>query len=138
MKRALDMLPPMRCDRGCGECCGPVPVTESEYRKVVFVARAKKLPPKRQGITCPFFLDGTCAVYDARPFACRLFGHVPGMTCERGYNTNITPSEEAKLLRSYGNATRLLHEALVELGVVATIEEALAPLDAVPDATSDP
>jgi Fe-S-cluster containining protein len=127
MALKLKLLPPMKCDKGCGDCCGYAPATEQEYRKVLYVANAKKLTLKHQGQTCPFYQDGTCAVYDARPFACRFFGHVPEMVCSRGYNTNVTPKVQLKLLRAGGKPTRILHEALIEFGIVKTMEEALDP-----------
>ena len=127
MALKLKLIPPMKCDKGCGDCCGYAPATEQEYRKVLYVAKAKKLSIKHQGQTCPFYQDGTCAVYDARPFACRFFGHVPEMVCSRGYNTNVTPKVQLKLLRDGGKPTRILHEALIEFGIVKTMEEALDP-----------
>ncbi|MFI5296665.1 MAG: YkgJ family cysteine cluster protein [Polyangiales bacterium] len=126
--RKLDMLPAMKCDAGCGACCGPAPASEAEYQKVLHVARSKGIVPKRQGVTCPFFQGGTCQVYDARPFACRLFGHVEGMTCERGHNVNITPRDEYRLRLRHGDPKRVLHEALVDMGIVKTLEEALDPV----------
>lgn len=132
--KKLKMLPSMKCDTGCGECCGAVPATEKEYRKVLFVARANGITPKRQGITCPFYQEGTCQVYEARPLACRLFGHVKAMACPRGYNTNIRDDESHKMVMQNGFPTRLLHEALIEAGLVKTIEEAVGevPEGAVP------
>ena len=123
----LKVLPPMKCDKGCGQCCGYAPATEQEFRKVMHVARAKKLVLKHQGQTCPFYQEGTCAVYDARPFGCRLFGHVPEMECPHGYNTNVPQVFVDKMLRDVGHPTRVLHEALIEFGVVKTLEEALNP-----------
>lgn len=120
-------LPQMRCDTGCGECCGVAPATEAEYRRALMVARSKKLVLKRQGAACPFYQEGTCQIYDARPFACRLFGHVRGMVCVRGYNTNIQDHEGKRMVMNNGMPTRVLHEVLVELGLARDIEEAVTP-----------
>ena len=124
----LPVLPYMKCDRGCGECCGPAPATEHEFRKVLHVARAKGLILWRQGSTCPFYQDGTCQVYDARPLGCRLFGHVQEMSCIRGYNTNIPDDAGRRLVARNGLPRRVLHEALVDLGICKTLEEALDPV----------
>jgi len=123
--KKLKLLPQMKCDTGCGECCGVAPANEQEYRRALAVARSKKLVLKRQGPTCPFYQEGTCQIYDARPFACRLFGHVRGMRCPRGYNTNIQDHEAARMVIQNGVPTRVLHEVLVELGLAATLEEAV-------------
>jgi len=127
-KLKLQMLPPMKCDVGCGACCGVVPATEREYQKVLVVARAKKLKLVRSGDTCPFYQEGACQVYDARPIICRLFGHSEKLGCERGYNTNVPEADVARLSLEPGNPTRVLHEALIEFGLAATLEEAVSPV----------
>lgn len=108
----LDVLPPMKCDTGCGDCCGPVLCKEHEFQAVNRLAFAKGIVPMRQGTTCPWYQDGQCQVYEARPFICRLFGHAPRLTCSRGYNVNVAPSLEKRLTRQYGKPTRFLHEVL--------------------------
>ena len=123
MKKSL-MIPPMKCDSGCGDCCGPAPATETEYQKVLHVARVNKIVPKAQGETCPFYQEGSCKVYAARPLSCRLFGHVPAMTCSRGYNVNVPDAVARRLIFRNGMPRRVLHEALVDLGVVKTLDEA--------------
>ena len=128
MKKRLDLFPPMKCDQGCGECCGPAPATENEYRRVLAVAKAKGIVPIRQGITCPFYQEGTCSIYEARPLACRIFGHLRAMPCSRGYNTNIPDDMGRRIVFKNGTPQRVLHEALIDAGIVTTIEEAVAPL----------
>lgn len=123
--RKLKVIPSMQCDVGCGECCGPAPATEAEYRKVLHVVRAKGIVPIKQGVTCPFYQEGTCAIYDARPLSCRLFGHVKGMDCPHGYNTNIPEKDAMRMILSRGEAKRVLHEALIEFGLAKTLEEAV-------------
>ena len=123
----LPIFPRMQCDKGCGDCCGPAPATEHEYKKAIHVAKAKKLVLKHQGLTCPFYQEGTCAIYDARPLACRLYGHLKDMQCSRGYNTNISDDAGRKAILKNGFPTRILHEVLVEFGIVATLDDALTP-----------
>ena len=131
--KKLKVLPPMKCETACGECCGIAPATEAEYRRVLAVARSKKLTIKNQGATCPFYQEGTCQVYDARPFACRLFGHVERMTCPRGHNVNVPDDAARRMVMKNGFPTRVLHEALIEFGICQTIEEAVGTLDDLPD-----
>ncbi len=115
-KRRLPVVTPefpsMQCDIGCGECCGPAPATKAEFDRVVAFVIKNKIVPKDQGITCPLYLDGKCSVYEVRPLVCRAFGHVEGMNCDRGYNTNL-PSEvvDARLLAN-GETDHILHEVL--------------------------
>lgn len=123
--RKLKVIPPMRCDSGCGDCCGPAPATEQEYRKVLHVAKANGVVPRMQGETCPFFQEGACRVYDARPLSCRLFGHVERMSCSRGYNVNVPEYFAQRMIVKNGLPKRILHEALVDAGIAKSLEEAL-------------
>ena len=125
MSKKLKVLPPMKCDKGCGDCCGVAPTTEAEYRKILHVIRAKGIVPKRQGATCPLYQEGTCQVYDARPLACRLFGHHEALGCSRGYNTNIPEKDVRRMIFANGKAERVTHEVLIEFGIVKTLEEAV-------------
>jgi len=102
----------MRCDDGCGDCCGPAPATEAEFKRVVAYITEHKIVPKDQGITCPLYLDGKCSVYNVRPLACRAFGHVEGMDCSRGYNTNVPSTGVNARLLANGAADHILHEVL--------------------------
>jgi Fe-S-cluster containining protein len=97
----LPKMPHMKCDTGCDACCGPVACNRDEYERVTGYAAAHGITPIRQGITCPYFQGGKCAVYPVRPFVCQLFGHVPELHCPRGYNVNIPEKRERKLLEAY-------------------------------------
>jgi hypothetical protein len=113
--RKLKVLPSMRCDDGCGECCGLVPATETEFQRV-------KRYIKEQGITpveyndgrCPLYQDGKCTVYPVRPLICQLFGHSehPMMQCIHGYNVNIPEREVQRMVAANGMATHTLHDLL--------------------------
>jgi Fe-S-cluster containining protein len=115
MKRhTLPVLPPMRCDNGCGDCCGPVPVTDAEFERVERYAKSHGIEPKaheHEG-TCPMFQDGRCVVYEARPMICVAFGHLPELECSRGYNRNVKRRDVDRALASGGERTRLLHEMI--------------------------
>lgn len=111
-------LPVMQCDDGCGKCCGPVLCQDHEYKRVVGFAANRGIEPVRQGMTCPWFQDGRCQVYDARPHACRLFGHCEGMVCCKGYNVNVPEKIVSRIMRDYlaaGQVDRMLHEACYSL-----------------------
>ena len=131
-------LPVMQCDPGCGECCGPVLCHEWEYQRVESYAKKHGLTPISQGSTCPWYQNGTCAVYPVRPFACRAFGHFQRLTCCRGYNTNVSRSEERRMNRVYHADTqvnitlggRFLHSILSDddwLDAVKALATAEAP-----------
>ena len=107
--RKLPILPPMRCDDGCGECCGPVPVTKEELAAVKRYIEREKVPAVDRGaLTCPFF-DGKCTIYPVRPFICRAFGHSPRLVCPKGYNTNVPDAQISRAILARGPAVALLH-----------------------------
>jgi Fe-S-cluster containining protein len=111
--KKLKVIPPMRCDEGCGDCCGVVPATETEFRGVQrFIEEHAIVPAASLDGTCPFFQGGKCAVYAVRPLICRLFGHAadPMMTCSRGYNVNVDEREIVARIRANGPTTHVLHE----------------------------
>ncbi|MFA4971564.1 MAG: YkgJ family cysteine cluster protein [bacterium] len=108
--KKLKVLPPMTCDPGCGDCCGIVPVTETEFQRVARYAREHAVEPLRQRITCPWFQQGSCAVYPARPLPCRLFGHTPGLACPRGHSAFVWEREIQRMMRANGKPVKLLHD----------------------------
>lgn len=126
----LPQLPQMRCDDGCGECCGIVGCSSHEFVQVSRVVKARGIKPVRQGSTCPLFLGGRCSVYEVRPACCRVFGHTPELTCPRGYNV-ATPPEHVKAhmatsLRGGIRSARFLHELVYSLDEVHRLfQEAL-------------
>jgi len=107
-------LPVMKCDQGCGDCCGLAPSTDLEYDRVVQYAEKQGIIPIDQGVTCPFYQKGTCQVYPVRPLICQIFGHTERMKCSRGYNKNLPDRKIRKLVIRSGEPTRLLHEVLGE------------------------
>ena len=64
-------------------------------------------------MTCRYYQKGKCAIYPVRPFLCRLFGHVPTMICARGYNRNISPGKEEKLVNRYYKKTLDSHDLIL-------------------------
>jgi Fe-S-cluster containining protein len=113
--RKLKVIPSMHCDEHCGECCGLVPVTETEFRRVErFIKERGIVPIEHADGTCPLYQNGTCTVYPVRPLVCQLYGHSadPLMTCPRGYNVNLPDRDVARMLHANGKTTRVLHELL--------------------------
>jgi Fe-S-cluster containining protein len=127
------IVPHMACDKGCTDCCGVVAVSQGEYEALLAHAFKKNIKPVRQGTTCPWFQDGGCSVYEARPFVCRFFGHTDLMTCPHGYNENVDPHTERLMEARYARESatspngehehRLLHEVVMDaeeiLGLLA-------------------
>lgn len=70
------------------------------------------IEPRDQGLTCPWYQDGCCAVHPVRPALCRLFGHVPQMTCCNGHNVNIGGALLRKWHEKIKGSTRWLHEVI--------------------------
>jgi Fe-S-cluster containining protein len=113
--KKLKVLPPIQCDDNCGECCGLIPVTETEYRRVErFVHENGIVPVEHEDGTCPLYQNGKCSVYPVRPLICNLFGHSadPLMQCPRGYNVNVPEEDVVRMLRANGKTTHVLHELL--------------------------
>jgi Fe-S-cluster containining protein len=111
--RKLKVIPSMHCDADCGECCGVVPVTETEFRAVArFIEAHDIVPASHTDGTCPFYQNGGCVVHPVRPLVCRLFGHSvdPLMTCPRGYNVNIPERDAVRMVTANGKTTHVLHE----------------------------
>jgi Fe-S-cluster containining protein len=111
--KKLKVIPSMHCDAGCGECCGVVPATETEFRRIQqFIADHSITPAPSLDGTCPFYQKGGCAIYAVRPLICNLYGHSanPLMTCPRGYNVNIPEAAVGARIRANGPTTHVLHE----------------------------
>lgn len=128
--KKLPVLPPMRCDAGCGKCCGIAPASPDEYRAVVRYAKEHNITPKKQGLTCPFYQGGTCAVYPVRPVMCRVFGHSEDLSCPHGYNTNVDQAIVDGMITAQGDPKEatMLHQALIDWGLATDMEDMLSGL----------
>ncbi len=105
-------LPVMQCDNGCGQCCGIVPITEKELKRITDYVLLHFIQPVAQGHTCPLYIKGQCSVHEVRPAVCRAFGHTEGMTCPRGYNVNVPERKIRRYLLRGGPATHYTHDVL--------------------------
>ncbi len=105
-------LPVMQCDDNCGECCGPVMVTQPELDAIRAYMTEHNIKPVAQGVTCPLYQGGKCSVHPVRPKLCQAFGHTREMTCPRGYNTNVPDHVIRQWLIANGRPVALLHQLL--------------------------
>ncbi|WP_309122143.1 YkgJ family cysteine cluster protein [Paenibacillus sp.] len=79
--------------QGCkGLCCGPVPITKDERKRIH--KKIRSMPPKERAAlqkqerfygTCIFYdLDrDRCGIHAARPAVCRAFGYYKNLVCFR-------------------------------------------------------
>jgi Fe-S-cluster containining protein len=74
-------LPSIRCPAGCTDCCGPILMREAERDEIVRYCASHEIVPQApiigSEIACGFLRGGTCAIYNVRPFICRIFGVGP-------------------------------------------------------------
>jgi len=91
---------------GCGECCGPVPVTRGFWRRhkrdALAPFRRRRVGPHvvayHPDATCAFLTPSKrCAVYSDRPLVCRLYGTIPELPCLRMEPTRARQLCEARL-----------------------------------------
>ena len=111
--KKLKVIPSMRCDTHCGQCCGVVPATETEFRAIErHIEQHAVVPAAHTDGTCPFYQAGQCAIHSVRPLVCRLYGHSvdPLMTCPRGYNVNMPERDVVRMVRANGKPMHVLHE----------------------------
>jgi Fe-S-cluster containining protein len=103
-KFTIDDLPPMACEK-CGACCCvSVPLSDLEAQRITDYVFANNLKPnpKAPETWCPWFYPVIgCTIYEVRPWACRMFGHVKEFVCDKGNNVNIDRTEKRQLLHRY-------------------------------------
>ena len=91
------------CRTGCADCCGPVPLSKLEARKVRHAGEPERLmnmvvTPTDACLSCAYSTPEGCSVYEDRPFMCRLFGAVEGeprLTCPHGAKARKPLSKSA-------------------------------------------
>jgi hypothetical protein len=129
LQKLYAQIPRFQCIKGCTDCCGPVPSAPAERNRapalmdldtaadiLEVLAKGGAAPgelahaPALTGwlgnygcLSCPYAQNGGCAIYDNRPFLCRLFGTVPSMPCPhgRGPTRMLTRKRERKLMKAY-------------------------------------
>lgn len=115
--RHLPTLPPMRCDDGCGRCCGPVPVTAREWGTIRAYMREHGIKAQftANPLSCPLYDGQRCTIHPARPFLCRAFGHTHRLECPHGYNVNVPDGVIRAGVRANGKALGLLPDLLAHV-----------------------
>lgn len=73
--------PYVACKKGCSSCCHmnvTISALEAEQIQRATGRRAKQLSSSMshplgefQGVQCPFLRDGSCSIYEVRPYMCR-------------------------------------------------------------------
>ncbi|HWO77394.1 MAG TPA: YkgJ family cysteine cluster protein [Bacillus sp. (in: firmicutes)] len=98
----MESLPCLGCK---GLCCGPVPVTENELKRIK--KKIKTMPSKirselesqnRYFGTCIFYdiNNDRCGIHSVRPEICRMFGYYKELVCFRNpelATKNMEPSD---------------------------------------------
>lgn len=92
----MESLPCKACK---GMCCGPVPITNNERKKIQKEIRKmpvkKRLELKNQNRyigTCIFFdeINNRCGIHSARPSICKAFGFYQNLVCFKSPSTAST------------------------------------------------
>lgn len=84
--------------KGCGGCCGPVPITAKEKDVILKFMKDKNLNPKKKSdMECKFLDENKkCMIYSVRPSVCKLFGPYINLRCpnyNKKYKDPIRPKE---------------------------------------------
>jgi Fe-S-cluster containining protein len=115
-EQLYNLLPDIHCRGKCHTTCGQIDMTDTEHQRIVQLGH--NIPRYKQvnttlwrnpghgteaqlTWTCPAltFLK-TCAVYEARPLICRLYGLYEGLACMYGClpEGGLLPGRTAHLL----------------------------------------
>lgn len=92
-------IPTFHCLPGCSDCCGPIPFSKWEWKRLKDKRKATELE-------CPYVnTEDKCDIYSKRPLLCRLFGTVnhPKMVCPHGCGPDkmISQKEAGEMLDTY-------------------------------------
>lgn len=107
----MEILP---CEGCKGLCCGPVPVTESEFKKIKkkiksmpTKIRSELMNQKRYYGTCIFYdlNKERCGIHSVRPEICRMFGYHKDLVCFRKPGLAIKDTEKSSKEKHVGILT---------------------------------
>lgn len=101
-------IPKIDCRGKCQAFCGAIvqlgAYTEAERPGIERAVRDAGLAPSEaSGVACTALdRNGRCAIYEARPAICRLWGVAEGMLCPHGCEPErmLTQSETNEILKS--------------------------------------
>lgn len=88
----FDFIPPHEKCNNCGECCGPVPISQAEYVRILKYCTDNKIKPIENSIFECIFRDNKnkiCLIYPVRPSLCKIFGVAKDMECVNGNTYEI-------------------------------------------------
>ncbi len=145
----------LACAKGCSNCCSThntIPVYPLELVGIYWYVIEHLAGDKREhlrlqlknfsfGKSCPFLLDGSCAIHPMRPLACRHF-NVFNKPCEKGedpYYTRrqdvLTPIEKYKnkalslMLPFHGIVQRARRKQAIKQGYLNNLVKNLHEID---------
>ena len=101
LKKLYKKIPEFSCVEGCNDCCGVVPVSPHEAKKLKITTNMT--PVKLGTCDCIYSTSDGCTAYDNRPFMCRLFGAVEDLPCPHGKKPNkmLTSQQGRRLSDEY-------------------------------------
>lgn len=107
IKKFWELIPETQgCLEGCGECCGPAPMSQKEsfIIKEYVKEHALDIPDAPVNGKCPALCQETkkCRIYEVRPITCRIHGLLKVLTCTHIPNpdeTRLTPEFIAMLAK---------------------------------------
>lgn len=82
VKRTYEILPSLECQGKCAESCGPLAMTEAEYKNLR--EQSGHELSINEDLTCSLLKDERCSAYEHRPAICHLWGVSEAMPCEFG------------------------------------------------------
>jgi len=82
LKKLYSKIPSFECIEGCTDCCGPVPLTKLEAKRLN--VDSNLTPTKLGSCDCVYASEKGCTVYENRPYMCRLFGATEDLKCPHG------------------------------------------------------
>jgi Fe-S-cluster containining protein len=101
LKKLYKKIPSFDCIEGCSDCCGPVPVSSVEAKKLGIDTGITSV--KMGTCECVYSSSEGCTVYENRPFMCRLFGATKNLVCPHGKEPNkpLTAEQGRRLADEY-------------------------------------
>lgn len=113
LKALYARIPKLRCQRKCQACCSnigmsffehglltdsvgivPVPMSLSKLATEGGAIIGETLSMGKEVRICPFLKNGTCSVYELRPFICRMWGATWMTRCPHGCKPERWLSDE--------------------------------------------
>lgn len=117
LEKIYAAVPDVACKGLCVQACGPIAMSKAE--ETAIQAKHGQLPTASGlNLTCSSLENGKCAIYEARPLVCRVYGAVREMRCPYGCapKGGFMASRDARKLFKRAEAIKV-----VDAGPVAAI-----------------